>query len=448
MGYYHADSGRIEVDGAERLIHNPKDAHTLGIGMVYQHFTLVPAMTVAENLVMARFDVPSVIDWKKERAALEEFMTRTPFAVPIDARISDISAGERQKTEILKQLYLDRRFLILDEPTSVLTPDEADEMLSLLRGLTREGVLTILMISHKFREVFGYADHVTVLRKGEFAGSGAVADLSQADLAAMMIGDAELPQSAERAGKPRQVPVLAVHDLKARDSSGLRGIAIDRLYVHSGEIVGIAGISGNGQTELVEVLGGQREKDSGEVIVKGELYGMSRTDAKEHKVRCLPEEPLRNASVPRMSVAENLAFRDFDSVGGIWLETGRIANEARHLIGAYAIKTASKDAPIATLSGGNVQRTVLARELSGEVELLIVANPCFGLDFAAVAEIRSQLVAARNRGAGVLLVSEDLDEILELADQILVMSEGKIVYQAASGEADRTTLGHHMAGHH
>ena len=453
IGYYRADEGSILIDGTERTVANPRDAHALGIGMVYQHFTLVPSMTVAENLVMSRAHVPAVIDWRRELRALDDFLSTMPFKVPLEKRVSDLSAGERQKTEILKQLYLDRRFLILDEPTSVLTPGEADEMLALLRGMAQAGRLSILLITHKFREVTGYTDRVTVLRRGKLAGSGASSELSRADLTAMMIGRSELPQSAARQGRAEEgPPVLRVDALRAADDSGHRQIMIDKLVVHRREIVGIAGVSGNGQKELVEVLGGQRPPLDGRIEVNTRPYEATRAEAQAAGVRCLPEEPLKNACAPKMSVAENLAFRNFDlgaSNGAAFrLDRGRIAAQARELIGKYGIKTASKDAAVETLSGGNVQRVLLARELSGEVNLLITANPCFGLDIAAVAEIRSQIMAARNRGAAVLLVSEDLDELLELSDRILVMSEGRIVYETLIEKADMSTIGAHMAGHH
>jgi simple sugar transport system ATP-binding protein len=270
----------------------------------------------------------------------------------------------------------------------------------------------------------------------------------------MTIGRSELPRGASRAGgvEADASPVLKVDGLKAVDDSGHRRIAIDALAVRRREIVGIAGVSGNGQKELVEVLGGQRVPLAGCIEVNAKPYSAARSEAQAAGVRCLPEEPLRNACAPRMSVAENLAFRTFDLApsGGaaVRLDRARIAAHARELIGKYAIVAASKDAAVETLSGGNVQRVVLARELSGEVSLLIAANPSFGLDIAAVAEIRSQIMAARNRGAAVLLVSEDLDELLELSDRILVMSEGRIVYETSAETADVQTIGAHMAGHH
>lgn len=463
IGYQPVDEGSILIDEHERTLNSPRDAQALGIGMVYQHFTLVPSMTVAENLVMSRADVPAVIDWAAAHAELEAFLETMPFQVPLKQPVSSLSAGERQKTEILKQLYLRNRFLILDEPTSVLTPAEADEMMALLRNMTAAGELSILLITHKFREVMGYADRVSVLRRGALSGSAAVADVSREDLAAMMIGSRELPKRSERiGGADAGTPVLRATGLKADDDTGLKSIMIDDLTVRRREIVGIAGISGNGQRELLEVLAGQRESRSGIITVNDAPYRAQRMEAKLAGVRCIPEEPLRNACAPRMSVAENLAFRTFDvkngsrngrrSINGAdtarWLNLRAIASNAMNLIATYGIKTASKDVPVATLSGGNVQRTVLARELTGEVNLLIVANPCFGLDFAAVSEIRSQIVAARNRGAAVLLISEDLDELLELSDRILVMSEGRIVYETAAETADAQTIGHHMAGRH
>jgi len=450
MGYYHPTEGDILVGGREQTIANPKDAHALGLGMVYQHFTLVPAMTVAENLVLARDDVPAVVNWSKETRELEAFLARMPFKVPLRARVSDISAGERQKCEILKQLYLKRRFLILDEPTSVLTPAEADEVLSMLRAMVVAGDLTILMITHKFREVMAFADDVTILRRGKLAGRGRVADLTPDDMARTMIGAEALTIQPARTGEVTAAR-LELDKVTALDDAGAIAVRNVSLAVRGGEIVGIAGVSGNGQRQLVELLAGQREAQSGQIRVIGEPYHASREEMRRHKMSLLPEEPLKNACVGGMSVADNIAFREFDRApfasGGWWLNRAAFRDDAKMKIDRYRIKTRTPDTPIAALSGGNVQRSVLARELSGDVEVLVAANPCFGLDFAAVAQIHAEIMAARNRGAAVLLVSEDLDELLELSDRLLVMFHGELVYEARADETDLTEIGRHMAGH-
>ena len=451
MGFYAPDKGQVMLDGREIAIRTPRDARAHGIGMVYQHFTLVPSLTAAENLVISRADAPAVIDWAKERKALDAFMDEMPFRVPLNAQVSSLSAGEKQKLEILKLLYLDQRFMILDEPTSVLTPGEADEMLGLLGAMAARKEITVLMISHKFREVKAFCDHFTVLRRGRFTGSGDAKTATVAEMSAMMIGDTTIRERAARTAQPTQANVLELAGLFAEDNDGLPAIKAVNLKVKAGEIVGIAGVSGNGQSALVEALSGQRPLSDGAIFIGGERFEPKRGHFDRYKVYGLPEEPLKNATVPKMSVAENLAFRSFDKPPvaslGWWMSPGPMREKARDLIARYRVKTASPDAPIETLSGGNVQRAVLARELSGDVDVLIVANPCFGLDFASVAEIRSQIMEQRNRGAAVLLVSEDLDEILELADRVAVMSGGTITYVAPIEETDRNTIGQYMAGH-
>ena len=449
MGFYHATLGQMVVGGHEVQIGDPRDAHAIGLGMVYQHFTLVPSLTVAENLVISRRDTPAVINWARERVALEAFMSSMPFRVPLDQPVARLAAGEKQKLEILKQLYLGRRFLILDEPTSVLTPDEADEVLGHVRAMCAAGKISVLMITHKFREVTAFADEVSVLRRGRLVGAGKVSELSHADMAAMMIGT-----DATRAPMPREgqlgEPVLSVRNITARDRSGQKQIAIDNLTVHAGEIVGIAGISGNGQMELMEVLAGQRPVQSGDILVNGLPYAATRPEAQALAVRYLPEEPHRNACAGKMSVTENIAFRSFDLDGltkRFWLSGREMHSRAAQLVQAFKVKTASLDSPIAALSGGNVQRAVLARELTGTVKLLVISNPCFGLDFSAVAEIRARIMVARNAGAAVFLMSEDLDEVLEMSDRILVMSEGRIAFETLAATADIATIGHHMGGH-
>jgi general nucleoside transport system ATP-binding protein len=450
MGFYTPDEGTVLLNGREITIANPKDARANGIGMVYQQFTLVPSLTAAENLVINRLDAPAIINWSAEKRRLEEFLDKMPFRVPLNTPISSLAAGEKQKLEILKLLYLDQRFMILDEPTSVLTPAEADEILGLLKQMALAKDITVVIITHKFREVTAFADAVTVLRRGKQIGGGKVGEITTQDMARMMIGDTPIRETAKRKEMPHTQVVLQLSGLYAEDSEGLPAIDALNLDVHAGEIVGIAGVSGNGQSELVEVLSGQRPLDDGAIRIRGETFEPTRQNFARFKVFGLPEEPLKNATVPRMTVAENMAFRSYDKPplsAGWWLSPGPMRQKARELIKAYRVKTSSPESAIETLSGGNVQRAVLARELSSDVDVLIVANPCFGLDFASVAEIRAQIMEQRNRGAAVLLVSEDLDEILELADRVAVMSEGKINYVSPVATTDRHTIGQHMAGH-
>ncbi|MBN8748399.1 Ribose import ATP-binding protein RbsA [Xylophilus ampelinus] len=478
-GFQRAEEGSILIDGREQDIANPIVARQLGIGMVYQHFTLAPGMTVAENLLLAGGKTPALIDWKAQRAGLKEFLATTPFTLDLDARPSELAAGEKQKLELLKQLYLKPRLLILDEPTSVLTPQEADEVLGHVREFAKSGLCTVLIITHKFREVMGYADAVTVLRRGKAVHHARVADTDPRRLAQAMMGEGQeavqpppegetaaehhpldsMPnrvaapvQSAQAAIKSGAIgasPALDVQGLKAEGDRGT--LAVDGLSfaVRPGEILGVAGVSGNGQRELVEALVGQRPRAGGTVRVMGQPYTARRAENRALKVRSLPEEPLRNACVGDLSVAENMALRDFDqpplASGGL-LRFGQWKRRAREWIAEYGVKTQGEGAPIKSLSGGNVQRAVLARELAGEINVLIAANPVFGLDFAAVAEIHGRIVQVRNQGGAVLLVSEDLDELLELSDRIVVMSEGRIVHETTAATADRHELGAFMGG--
>ncbi len=451
MGFYRPTRGEVLINKQACTIDSPRDAQRYGVGMVYQHFTSVPAMSVAENLVLSRLASPAVLNWKTEYEQLEAFMEQAPFRVPLDALVAQLAAGQKQKLEILKQLYLKSKILILDEPTSVLTPDEADEVLGLIRQEVTAGKLSVLIITHKFREVTAFADEVTVLRKGKFAGHGSVADLSVTDMAEMMMGERREAQPVSKVAYPDVVPVLQVKELHASKDNGLEAVSGINLTVHRGEIVGIAGISGNGQKELVEVLSGQRSPTSGEVRVNGEVYTATRAEMFKHKVFALPEEPLKNACVPHMSVAENMAIRTFDrppQAKGFLLILSAIRQMAHGLIQQFSVKTPTPETPINNLSGGNVQRAVLARELSAEqINLLIAANPCFGLDFNAVEFIHGQIVEARNRGVAVLLVSEDLDELLKLSDRLIVISGGKFAYESSIESADFSTISHSMAGH-
>ena len=450
VGFYSPDAGQILIDGRETAIASPKDADAARIGMVYQHFTLIPSMTVAENLVIAKGNLPARIDWKIERAALDAFMHEVPFKIDLDAQVSMLAAGEKQKVEILKQMYLRRRFLILDEPTSVLTPSEADEILGLLRDLCQRGALTVLLITHKFREVTAFCDTVSVLRRGRHVGTLSAADVEVDRIAEMMVGEAPPAPNLTRSVVASQPARLVIDGLKVRGDKGTLAVRSVSLSIRPGEIVGIAGVSGNGQRELIEALSGQRAIVDGSVTIAGETYHATREEMRRHRLYSLPEEPLKNACIPSMSVAANMALRNFDIAPlarGPWLRNVQRDVQATAYVSAFNVKCADIDARIDTLSGGNVQRAVLARELSREVEVLIVTNPVFGLDFAAVAETWSRLMAVRNGGTAVLLISEDIDELLTLADRIVVMSEGELVYEVPRVEFNLHVIGRYMAGY-
>jgi ABC-type uncharacterized transport system ATPase subunit len=354
VGYGALDEGRIAADGRDVKIASPRDAQALRIGMVYQHFTLASGLSVEENLLLARGDLPWTIDWKSERRALAAFMAGMPFRLALDAPVSSLAAGEKQKLEILKQLYLRQRFLVLDEPTSVLTPQEADEVLGLMRALTSKGELTVLMITHKFREVMAYADDVTVLRKGRQVGTSAVSRTSRDALAAWMMGAAESRDAPVMAAvKIERVPRsparsdaavrLEVRDVSISDDRGHAAVRNVSFAVRSGEILGLAGVSGNGQKELVEALIGQRRVAHGEILVAGRPYHASRAEMTRLRVFALPEEPLRNACVAAMSVAENMALRDFDRAPARRLAAG----PRRHALARRATDRRFPGAPAA-----------------------------------------------------------------------------------------------------
>jgi len=449
MGYYQADSGKISVGGQAHKITNPRQAHRLGLGMVYQHFTLVPNMTVAENLLLSEDHIPWIIDWKAQHKRLEEFMATMPFSLDLSQKVTGLAAGEKQKLEILKQLFLGNWFLILDEPTSVLTPSEADEVLGLMRQMADDKRISVVLITHKLREVKEFAGELTVLRNGKVTGNGRPGEITRSELIQMMIGREKVAPAVCRAEGEVCESRLEIRDLIVNNDNGLTAVRDVNLNVCAGEIVGIAGVSGNGQTELVESLAGQRQAQSGRILVSGDRFRRTRAEIRAKHVCLLSEEPLNNSCVRSMTLAENLALRNYDEPQNtIWRWFVRRKSMNRHaleLIEHFSIKTHGPDAPIETLSGGNIQRTVLARELSEEVSLLIAHNPCFGLDLNAVAEIRNKITEARNSGAAVLLISADLDEILELSDRILVMFEGQLVYETACDSADVQTIGRYMA---
>jgi len=443
-GLTQPDAGEIRVGGRPIAVRSPKDAIAAGIGMVTQHFSLVGPMTVAENLALGR-STGLRLDLAGARRRATHASERFGVRVDPTARVMDLSVGEQQRVEILKALARDCRILILDEPTAVLAPGEVESLFTTLRSLVADG-LAVVFISHKLGEVRAISDRVSVLRRGKLVGT-APGSTDERELARMMVGRPTFGvERPEETDEPTGEPVLRIGGLSADGPRGLRALADISLEVAGGEIVGVAGVSGNGQTELVEVLSGMRRPAGGSVTVRGrELAGADPGRMVAAGVGRIPED--RHASlIPDLSVAYNLAIeRLHDFARGGRLDEGAIHDHAIDLIARYDIRAAPDDR-VATLSGGNVQKVLLARVLSRDPRVIVVSQPTRGLDVGATEYVRSQLLARRAEGAGILLVSEDLDELLALADRLVVVYEGRIVGEMATADADRDHLGLLMAG--
>ena len=437
------DAGEILVAGARAEIRSPADAIRAGIGMVTQHFSLVAPMTVAEN-VMLGHEGGFRLDRRAARALVAEASERAGIAVDADARVGGLSVGERQRVEIVKALSRDCRVLVLDEPTAVLVPQQVDALFRALRRLRDEG-LAVVFISHKLREVIEVSDEVTVLRHGRVVGTVATRSTDERELGRMMIGR-PMTGVARTGDAPAGDVVLRVDRLSVTDARGLPAVHDVSLEVRAGEVLGVAGVSGNGQTELAEVLSGMRPAAGGSVWVAGaDVTGATPAEVTAAGVGRIPED--RQASVVRdLSVAYNLVLEDLDAYRrGPVLDERRIRATAEALIERFAIKARPGDL-VGTLSGGNVQKVLLARVLARDPKLLVVAQPTQGLDVGATEYVRSQLLAQRAAGAAVLLVSEELEELLALSDRLVVMYEGEIVGRFESADVDVERLGLLMAG--
>jgi ABC-type uncharacterized transport system ATPase subunit len=447
-GIYQPDAGKIEIDGHPVQIRSPRDAIALGLGMVPQHFLLIRRHTVAENVALGLAGTRFLRPLPPVEERIRAFGDRYGLRVEPHAHIWQLSVSEQQRVEILKALLRGAGLLILDEPTSVLTPQEAEQLFAVLRRMKAEGH-AVIFITHKLDEVFAVAERVTVLRKGQVVGTVRVADADRRTLARMMVGrDVDY-------GLPARTPVgdedaLTVEELWVRNDLGLPAVRGLSVTVRRGEIVGIAGVAGNGQSELVEALTGLRPADRGTVRVRGrDITNRSSRVIHESGVAHVPEERIAMGIVPQMTVAENLVLNRYrypPFARGPLLDAAAIGRFAVRQIAEYGIATPGPATPARLLSGGNLQKLILARELSTEPAVIVAMHPTYGLDIGATQQIHSLLVRRRDEGAGVLLVSEDLEEIFTLADRIVVLFDGQDMGSVVPGAVNRETIGLMMAG--
>jgi len=449
FGLVKPDSGTIKIDGHIMDSGDTAAAIASGVGMVHQHFQLVPVMSVTENLILG--DEPKrfgVVNIKKARAEAISLSEKYGLEVDPDAIIEDLPVGMAQRVEILKALRRDVKLLILDEPTAVLTPQETDELLEVLRNLAKRGV-GILFITHKLREVMAVADRIAVLRGGKLMGTTTPKESSESKLAQMMVGREVVLRVEKGVAKPREV-LLDVRNLSVKDDRKLEAVRNLSLQVHAGEILGIAGVEGNGQRELVEAICSMRPRLSGEVVIKGKSIGnMNPRAAHLAGVSHIPEDREKHGLVTSYSIADNLVLNRFDQAPFAkgWIRNlGQVANNGESLVEKFDIRAPNASLSAGSLSGGNKQKVVVARELSQQLDVVVAAQPTRGVDVGSIEFIHNQLIAARDAGAAVLLVSAELDEVLSLADRVAVISNGKIVATFTSKEADRNTIGRLMAG--
>jgi general nucleoside transport system ATP-binding protein len=443
-GLSRPDRGEIYVGGKLAHIRSPKDALRLGIGMVTQHFALVRPLTVTENIILGATD-GFRINLAAAHEKVAQAAKRFGIAVEPTALVKDLSVGQRQRVEILKALYRHATVLILDEPTAVLVPQEVDQLFESLRQLQQQN-LSVIFISHKLHEVMAITDQVTVLRGGQVAGTVATEETTLPELARMMVGRSTLSITPKSAESHSNKTMLKLEGVVAHDNKGLPALKAISLNVHAGEILGIAGVSGNGQVELAQVLSGTRPVANGRIVAAGQdVTNVAPNGMMAAGIGRIPEDGRANL-VEEMSVAQNMAIEhleQFTKKGQ--LDKKKIRQHAEELIHDYQIK-ASPDDKIRTLSGGNMQKVILARVLEQKPKVLVVSQPTRGLDVGATEYVRGKLLAQQQQGAAILLISEDLDEILQLSDRIAVMYEGEIMAILTADEADVEELGLLMSG--
>jgi simple sugar transport system ATP-binding protein len=449
-GLYKADAGQILLDGEPAEFAGPGDAMAAGIGMVHQHFMLIPVFTVAENVALGHEPTKrgGVLDLDAARALVRKISDRFGFDVDPDALVEDLPVGVQQRVEIIKSLARDAKVLVLDEPTAVLTPQETDELMDIMRGLAKSGT-SIVFITHKLREVKAVADKITVIRQGRVVGE-AKPSTETAELASMMVGRDVGLTVDKKIADPGKV-VLSVSDLSVLDDRDQRAVDHVSFEVRAGEILAIAGVQGNGQTELAEAILGLRSihSNEGEISISGSsLRGKTVRSILEKGVGYVPEDRQKNGLISEFSIAENLMLNGSftkpyaKGLGIAFATRARLADER---VKEFDVRTTSALTPAGKLSGGNQQKVVLARELSREVDLLIVSQPTRGVDVGSIEFIHERLVEERNAGKAVLLISTELDEVISLADRIAVMYRGRIV-GIVDNKTDRAKLGQMMAG--
>jgi general nucleoside transport system ATP-binding protein len=448
-GLYRPDAGRILLNGEAVEFRTPADAYARGIGMVHQNFMLVPSMTVAENVALGLRSLHRGLrlDMREARRRVVEVSEHHQLAVNPDRHVWQLSVGEQQRVELVKTLCLGTRLLILDEPTSALTPQETDDLLERLQRMTAD--LSIIFISHKLNEVKTLSKRVTILRHGAVVFSGDTANHSTAELAALMTGR-EVTQPRNEGGGAAREPILAVKGLRVRGDRGHLAIDGLDLDVRAGEIIGLAGVSGNGQRELADALAGLRPVEAGTIRFDGEeLAGSPPRRIIERGMGYIPEDRHHEGIVPAFSVKENLVLKDFATArfsSGAFLRLSAIDRNATELRERFDIRCASTGAATGALSGGNIQKVILARELARAPKALVAVYPTRGVDMGAAEFIHGQLLALRTQGAGILLVSEELEELVNLSDRIAVIFRGRILGVVPSREATRERLGLLMAG--
>jgi ABC-type uncharacterized transport system ATPase subunit len=449
-GLYAPDEGEIYVRGERATIGNPSDAIRHGIGMVHQHFMLIPVFTVTENVMLGDESVRAGIVLDRERAAdrIQEISRRFGLDVDPSAMVENLSVGVQQRVEIIKVLYREADILILDEPTAVLTPQETEDLFAVIRSLVAQGK-SVIFITHKLREVLAIADRITVLRRGRVVGQADPARVTEADLAKMMVGREVILEVEKEQAQPGEA-VLDVQDLRVRDDRGALAVDGVSLQVRSGEILGIAGVQGNGQTELVEAVTGLRRAEAGRIAIQGRVMTQASPRAiTEAGTAHVPEDRQQDGLVLSFSVADNLVMNTYyvpPFAKGLVLQQDQIEAAARERAQRFDVRTPNIEVPVANLSGGNQQKVIVARELSRPIRLLVAAQPTRGLDVGSIEYIHSQLVAKRDEGCAVLLVSSELDEILSLADRIAVIYEGQVVATLPAAGATKERLGLLMAG--